>query len=142
MSSNDKLYMTEDADTLEQHRRAIANELGKAKPRDAVLLPLLKSTYGEHRIFVLNEATSVKSILDKYPALSYPAVVSVPEIFLSVSEHVYCFSYRLTKKWDSLLPNCMSKHISCHTGQSMFQPFFPMQKRVQKGCTYSSDEHR
>ena len=88
VSSNDTLDMTEDADTLEQHRKAIANELAKAKPRDAVLLPLLKSTYGERRIFVLNEATSVKSILDKYPALCHPAVVSVLEIFLSISEHL------------------------------------------------------
>ena len=51
MSSNDTLDMKEAADTLEQHRRAIANEPGKAKPQDAVLQPLLKSMYGERRIW-------------------------------------------------------------------------------------------
>lgn len=50
VSSNDTLDTTENADTMEQHRRAIANELGKAEPRDTVLLPLLKSMYGERRI--------------------------------------------------------------------------------------------
>lgn len=74
--SNDALDMVENTDTLEQHRKAISNELSKAKPRDMVLLPLLKSTYGERRIFILNEAASVEAILDKHPALSRPAVVS------------------------------------------------------------------
>ena len=55
----------------------IDTELGKAKPRESVLLPLMKSTYGERRIFILNEATSVAIILTNYPALSCPAIVSL-----------------------------------------------------------------
>lgn len=61
--------------TLEKHRSAIVAELGKSKPRDSVLLPLLRSTYGERRMFVLNEATSVQAILEKHPALRRPAAV-------------------------------------------------------------------
>ena len=53
--------------------------------------------------FVLNEATSVESILDKYPALSRPAVVSMPENFLSDVNIYVWFSYRLSRKWDLLL---------------------------------------
>lgn len=58
------------------HNKAIKVELAKAKPRDSVLLPLMRSTYGERRMFILNEATSVQSILEKYCALSRPAIVS------------------------------------------------------------------
>ena len=52
-----------DANSLEKHKKAIDTELGKAKPRESVLLPLMKSTYGERRMFILNEATSVAIIL-------------------------------------------------------------------------------
>ena len=50
-------------------------ELAESKPRDTVLLPLMKSTYHNRRNFILNEATSVASILSKYPALSSTAAV-------------------------------------------------------------------
>lgn len=54
----------------------LKQSLKKAKPRDSVLLPLLKSTYGERRMFVLNEAVSVDDILSKHPVLSHPLAVS------------------------------------------------------------------
>lgn len=82
----------ENADTMQQHRKAISSELGKAKPRDTVLLPLMKSTYGERRMFVLNESTSVQSILDQYPALSRPAVVSLLEICVYFMEVIILMS--------------------------------------------------
>ena len=66
----------ENAESCEQHNRAIAAELAKAKPWDSVLLPLVKSTYSERRMFVLNDAVSVKDILEKYQAMSRPAIVS------------------------------------------------------------------
>ena len=47
------------------------------KPRDAVLLPLMKMIYGDRRMFVMNDATSVMEILSCYPALKRPSVVSV-----------------------------------------------------------------
>ena len=67
----------EDANSLQEHKKAIDTELGKAKPRETVLLPLMKSTYGERWMFILNEATSVATILNNYPALSRPAIVSL-----------------------------------------------------------------
>lgn len=66
----------ESDETIQQHKKAISKELDKAKPRDSVLLPLMRSTYGPRRLFILNEATSVGEILDVYPALSRQAVVS------------------------------------------------------------------
>ena len=56
--------------------KAICNELSKAKPRDSVLLPLMKSTYGERRIFIVNMDNSVNRTLEKFSALRRPAVVS------------------------------------------------------------------
>ena len=60
---------------MEEHKKVIDTELGKAKPRESVLLPLMKSTYGERRMFILNEATSVAIILTNYPAL--PSQISI-----------------------------------------------------------------
>lgn len=64
-------------ETLKQHERGISKELAKAKPRDSVLLPLLRSTYAQRRLFILNEAESVGAILDLYPALSRQSVVRI-----------------------------------------------------------------
>lgn len=65
-----------DADSLEVHEKAISDELAKPKPRDSVLLPLLKSTYHERRLYIQSEATCVKEILGKYPALRHLSIVS------------------------------------------------------------------
>ena len=67
---------TEDLSSLALHNKAIDDELTKAKLRDTVLLPLLKLTYSERRMYIQEVATSVKDILKKYNALSRPAVVS------------------------------------------------------------------
>ena len=66
----------EDPETTSEHKRAIGNELAKAKPRDSVLLPLMKSTYGERRMFILSDEISVQDILNEYPALSRSSIVS------------------------------------------------------------------
>ena len=66
---------TEDAASTESHLSAINTELAKAKPRDSVLLPLMKSTYPSRRLFVLNDASCAKHILDEYPALQRQAMV-------------------------------------------------------------------
>lgn len=55
---------------------AMVEEMKKAKPRDVVLLPLMKSTFQERRIFIQNEAGTVSEIIQAYPTLSRPAVVS------------------------------------------------------------------
>ena len=62
-----------DPESLAKHEAAMKTELSKSKPRDTVLLPLMKSTYHSRRIFILNEATSVASILAKYPVFSCSA---------------------------------------------------------------------
>jgi hypothetical protein len=65
----------EDTASTEQHRKAIENELGRMRPRDSVLLPLFMSTFGERRMFIMNEASSVCQINQKYPALNRPLCV-------------------------------------------------------------------
>ena len=72
----------EDLSTINKHQAAITEELAKAKPRDTVLLPLLKTTYGERRLFIVNCASSIKDVKTRYPALNRPVVVS-----LSCSSH-------------------------------------------------------
>ena len=69
--------LTEDTASTESHLSAISTELVKAKPRDSVLLPLMKSTYPSCRLFILNDATSAKHILIEYPALQRQVVVRI-----------------------------------------------------------------
>ena len=69
-------YDISGAATTEKHNKAISDELKKSRPRDTMLLPLHKSTFGERRMFIMNEATSVADVLDKHPALSCTTVVS------------------------------------------------------------------
>ena len=76
VSSKASTDTSENAESLAIHLKALCTELSKAKPRDGVLLPLMRSTYGERRMFILNEETSVQGILEKYRALSRPAIVS------------------------------------------------------------------
>ena len=45
------------------------------KPREAVLLPLMKTIYGDRRMYIMNDATSVVEILSCYPALKHLSVV-------------------------------------------------------------------
>lgn len=66
---------SEDNATLEQHKKAITTELAKSKPRDTVLLPLLKLTYDERRMYILKGGNTIKEVLEEYPALSKPAIV-------------------------------------------------------------------
>lgn len=66
----------EDSDSVKQHMKALEKEMSKSTPRDSVLLPLLKSTFGERRMFIINEASSVLEIKEKYPALTRPISVS------------------------------------------------------------------
>lgn len=67
----------EDYETIGQHKKALATELSKAKPRDSVLLPLMRSTFQDRRMFILSEEVSVCGILQEYSALSKPAIVRI-----------------------------------------------------------------
>ena len=66
----------DNAKSRQRHVKAFEMELSKAELQDTVLLPLMKSIYCTRRLFVLNDANSVNSILDEYPALSHLAIVS------------------------------------------------------------------
>jgi len=71
------LEITENAESLQQHMKCLEAELSKTKTRDAILLPLMKSTFGEHRMLIVNDTQiSVDEIIRKYPALCHMAIVS------------------------------------------------------------------
>ena len=65
-----------DEATMEQHLEAIQEEMEKSKPRDWILLPLMKGTFQNHLLYIRKDATSVKEIMEKYPCLKYPSLVS------------------------------------------------------------------
>lgn len=67
--------VSEDPSSTQSHLSAISTEMSKAKPRDSVLLPLMRSTYPSRRLFVLNEAVCARQLMEMYPALKRPAVV-------------------------------------------------------------------
>ena len=68
---------SEDKETLDQHFMAISEEMKKAKPRDRIILPLMKTTFSTRWLFVTKDAASAKELLEKYPCLKLPIVVSV-----------------------------------------------------------------
>ena len=69
------VHLAQDSSSVDEIKRAIANELAKEKPRDLVLAPLMKSTFEERRMHILSEPASVDDFLKGYPALSRPAMV-------------------------------------------------------------------
>ena len=87
-------YVPEDSHIVAEHAKALNEEMKKPKPRDTVLLPLMKHTFHDRRIFVQNDASSVTEILDIYPALTRPAVVRLTIILycLCLAPHLYPYS--------------------------------------------------
>ena len=67
---------SEDPRGVVEHSKAICEEMKKPKPRDSLLLPLMKKTFQDRRIFIRSDASAVSEILEHYPALGRPAVVS------------------------------------------------------------------
>ena len=65
----------EDSESLGQHIQEMKDEMSKQKPQCSLLAPLMKSTYINHRNFILYRTVSVATIIDKYPALSQPAMI-------------------------------------------------------------------
>ena len=64
--------------------KGLENKLKKAKPRDNIFLPLMKSTFTVRRDRVVDsDEQSFASILAKYPALSHLAVVSLSHTYLT-----------------------------------------------------------
>ena len=64
-----------DEGTVERHRKALDLELQKERPRMNVILELMELTFSHRREYVLNEASSVEEIVEKYPAFGKPDVV-------------------------------------------------------------------
>ena len=75
---------TEDRETIERFKNGIAKELMKSKPRDSILLPLMKSTFNERRMYILGEPVSLANILGLYPALKRPAIVSIYDMHVLI----------------------------------------------------------
>ena len=73
-----------DFETLEQHEKAIEEEMKKSKPRDKVILPLMKSTFQSRWLYVQRDASSAKDILEKYPCYKFPVIVSALATYLYV----------------------------------------------------------
>ena len=66
----------DDPRSIEEHCKAMCDEMKKTSPRDHVLLPLLKSTYGDRRSYIeFDSEADVRSMLEVYPALCRPAAV-------------------------------------------------------------------
>ena len=81
----------EDTETLKQHLTALDNELKKLKPREIVVLPLMRDTYSPRRDMITSDSCSgVDEILKIYPALHLPSAVSVLHVHYYVNlVHVY-----------------------------------------------------
>lgn len=65
-----------DPETMEQHLKAMQEEMEKSKPRDRILLPLMKATFQNRLLYIRKDATSVKEIIEKYPCFKFPSIVS------------------------------------------------------------------
>lgn len=66
---------SEDHESLEQHKKALTKEMDKQRPRDTILLQLMKSTYKHRRMNILDGSALVDDVLSTYPALRRQAVV-------------------------------------------------------------------
>jgi hypothetical protein len=86
----------EDPSTIDRHQAAITEELAKSKPRDTVLLPLMKNTYGERRLFIVNGTSSISDTKTRYPALNRPAVVRL-SYYALVHAITIPMTYRLNR---------------------------------------------
>ena len=56
-------------DTAAQHCKLMNTEAAKNKPRNQIILPLMKVTYVTQSLYIRTEASSVKEILETYAAL-------------------------------------------------------------------------
>ena len=63
---------SEDPASIAEHLKGIASEMAKEKPRDSIVLHFLSS----RRPCIQHDAEDVSNILEVYPALRRPSVVS------------------------------------------------------------------
>ena len=67
---------SEDPASIAEHLKGIISEMAKEKPRDSVLLPLMRTLFSSRRSYIEHDAEDVSNILEVYPALRRPSVVS------------------------------------------------------------------
>ena len=98
-----------DEATNSRNKEALDKELSKKKPIKFTILELMELTYGCRRDYVVNEARSVHEILEKYPALSRPDIVSVTlAIVVGAIMKKYCIA-------DRFIPHSVQLHVTfCH----------------------------
>ena len=79
---------TEDDDSCEKHLKALESEMNKEKPRDSILLPLMKSTFTIRISTMQDEDCTVSEVVSTYGALSHPSVVSYLFILRILQKHL------------------------------------------------------
>ena len=67
---------SEDAASIAEHLKGVTSEMAKEKPRDSVVLPLMRTLFSSRRAYIEHDAEDVSNILEVYPALRRPSVVS------------------------------------------------------------------
>ena len=76
-------FVVDNDESIAEHNTAIEAELRRSKPKDTNIVPLMKSTFASRRPYILEDAVSVKDILERYPALSRPVIVSYSRYLIS-----------------------------------------------------------
>ena len=67
---------SEDPASIAEHIKGVTSEMAKEKPRDSVVLPLMRTLFSSRRAYIEHDAEDVNNILEVYPALRRPSVVS------------------------------------------------------------------
>ena len=65
----------EDSESIKGHITSMENEMGKDKPPDTLLKPLMKLTYITRKDSILDNPTTVGAVIKTYPALKRSSVV-------------------------------------------------------------------
>lgn len=78
---------------------ALTKEMKSPKPRKDLYLPLMKKTFVMRRQYILHHASSVKHIVQEYPALKDATVVSNMNVTGCVIILLCYFNLRLSRKW-------------------------------------------
>jgi len=76
-----------DEATYKQHLDTLEKELQKPKPNKKSILQLMHSTFVPRRQFVVEGKCSAKDILEKFPALQQPDVVSMLSVNLFLCKY-------------------------------------------------------
>ena len=96
-------------------------EMKKPKPRDSLLLPLMKKTFQDRRIFIQNDVSAVLDILEHYPVLGVCSVFMLLTVTVFFESHTTCLLYDflllIVRQMASCLAMCgvLLLHIQVHS---------------------------